>query len=290
MKQEKTYTYPPLVAVDSTFNVHGGSALHLSIQSDLEGLCLCVLDLDRRQYVAFKSMPYERPVVDYNDMQSALSSLLGADPLFNVGYCSVSCMYASRHATVIPMSMFDSNLLKSFLELNDTINELDEVHSHPIPQLDAVAAFAVPSPLAATLLKKYGKVKFYHQCVPMLSFLQRHAGKCNPDGLLAVNLNRGFADIALYVHGALRIYNSFALQSPENLAYFMLAVTCRHGVSEKKTSVLFSGDVEPYIKVIPPFFHELVLDEPRTQMSVARELSDVANHRFSHLFSLYECA
>ncbi|MDR1022389.1 MAG: DUF3822 family protein [Prevotellaceae bacterium] len=283
--------HTPFAAIDSTFDVHSSSAaLHLSIQSDLGGLCFCVLDLDKRRYVAFKSIPYEQPITDYNDMQPTLSALLDSDPLLNASYRSVSYIYTSRHATAIPTAMFDSNLLKSFLEINDFINELDEVHSCPIPQLDAVAAFAVPSPFATTLLKKYGEVKFYHQCVPMLTFLQEHAGEHNPKSLLAININHGFVDTALYIRGALKIYNTFALQSPEDLAYFMLAITSQHKVETRQTSVLFSGNVEPYVKVIPPFFQVLMLDEPHTQMSFARALSDVVNHRFSHLFSLYECA
>jgi hypothetical protein len=246
--------------------------------------------LTTRKYVAFKSIPYAQAVVDYNDMQPALSTLLNAEPLLNAAYRSVSYMYASRLAAAIPMAMFDRSLLKSFLELTGCINDLDEVHSSPIPQLNAVAAFAVPSPMASTILKKYGSVKFYHQCVPMLTFLQRYASERCPESLLAVNINRDFADIALYVHGALRIYNTFALQSPEDLVYFMLAIIHQHKLAEKETSVLFSGNVEPYAKAIPSSFQTLMLDEPHTQMGFARELSGVANHRFTHLFSLYECA
>jgi hypothetical protein len=284
--------HTPFVAIDSTFSAHSSrsAALHLSIQSDLSGLCFCVLDLDRRRYVAFKSIPYERTVTDYNDMQPALSALLNSDPLLNATYRSVSYIYTSRHAAAIPTAMFDRNLLKSFLEINDSVNELDEVHSQPIPQLDAVAAFALPSPFAATLLKKYGKVKFYHQCVPMLTSLQEHAGAHNPESLLAININHGFVDIALYVRGALKIYNTFALQSPEDLAYFMLAITCQHEVATGQTSAIFSGNVEPYVKIIPPLFQALMLDEPRTRMTFASALSGVTNHQFTHLFSLYECA
>jgi hypothetical protein len=283
--------YMTFTATDSTFGAQkNSSTLHLSIQSDLNGLCFCVLDLSRRKYVAFKSMPYAQPIVDYNDMQPALSALLNEEPLLGIGYSSVSYMYASRNATLIPSAMLDCSLLKSFLEFNNPINDLDEVHSVAIPQLDAAAVFAVPSPFAATLLGKYGKVKFYHQCVPMLRQLQECVNAHSTETMFAVNISGDFADIALYVGGTLKIYNTFTLQAPEDLSYFILAIARRHQVVEKKTSVLLSGNVEPYVKGIPPFFYTLALDEPRTQMGFARELSDVANHRFSHLFSLYECA
>ncbi|MDR0687680.1 MAG: hypothetical protein LBF55_03210, partial [Prevotellaceae bacterium] len=73
--------YTPLVATDSTFSAHSSDALHLSIQGDLEELCFCTLNLTTRKYVAFKSIPYAQAVVDYNDMQPALSTLLNAEPL-----------------------------------------------------------------------------------------------------------------------------------------------------------------------------------------------------------------
>jgi hypothetical protein len=283
--------YMPFTATDSAFDEQkNGNALHLSIQSDLGGLCFCTLDLDRRRYVAFKSMPYAQPIVDYNDMQPALSRLLDGDTLLSADYSSVSYIYASRSATIIPKYMLDGSLLKSFLEFNNPINDLDEVHSAVIPQMDAAVAFTVPSPFAATLIGKYGKVKFYHQSIPMLKRLLEYVDSNGKENLLAVNIGREFADMALYAGGELKIYNTFAMQTAEDLSYFMLAITRRHQVSERKTSVLLSGNVEPYVKEIPSFFRVLVLDEPHTRMGFARELKDVANHRFSHLFSLYECA
>ncbi|MDR3366347.1 MAG: DUF3822 family protein [Prevotellaceae bacterium] len=282
--------YTPLVATDSAFDAENSGALHLSIQSDLSGLCFCVLDLERRTYVAFKSIPYAAPIVDYNDMQPALSELLAGEQLLAARFSSVSYLYASRHATIIPSAMLDGNLLKSFLELNNPINDLDEVHSSHIPQLNAAVAFAVPSPFAATLLEKYGSVKFYHQSVPMLKYLQEHVSMYSSENLFAVNISCGFADVALYAGGTLKIYNTFTLHAPEDLAYFMLAIARRQQISEKKTSVLLSGDIEPYIQDFPSLFHSLIPAIPHTQMSFACELSDVAGYRFSHLFSLYECA
>jgi hypothetical protein len=286
----KKYMYTPLAATDSAFDAQSSGNLHLSIQSNLSGLCFCVLDLERRTYVAFKSMPYATPIVDYNDMQPALSELLDGEPLLGADFSSVSYLYASRHATIIPSAMLDGSLLKSFLELNNPINDLDEVHCNHIPQLDAAVAFTVPSPFAATLLEKYGSVKFYHQCVPMLKHLQEHVSMYNAEDMFAVNISCGFADVALYAGGTLQIYNTFTLHAPEDLAYFMLAIARRQQISEKHTSVLLSGDIEPYIKDFPPLFHSLIPAAPHTQMSFAYELSAVAGYRFTHLFSLYECA
>jgi hypothetical protein len=281
--------YMPFVATDSAFDAQRSGALHLSIQSDLSGLCFCVLDLDSRRYVAFKSIPYAQPIVDYNDMQPALGRLLDSEPLLNAGFGSVSYLYASRHATLIPDALLERDLLKSFLELNNPLNELDEVHSCFLPQLNAAVAFAVPSPFAAALLEKYGSVKFYHQSVPMLKRLQEYVSVYKLENLFAVNINNGFADIALHAYGTLQIYNTFTLHAPEDLAYFMLAIARRQCIPESKTSVLLSGDIEEYIKNFPSMFRTLIPAMPRTQMSIAYELSTIAGYRFTHLFSLYEC-
>jgi hypothetical protein len=282
--------YMPFAATDSAFDAQSGGNLHLSIQSDLSGLCFCVLDLDKSKYVAFRSAPYAKPIVDYNDVKPALGALLDSDPLLSAPFSSVSCLYVSRHATVIPEAMFDGSLLKLFLEFNNPINELDEVHGSRTPLPDVAVAFAIPSPLAATLLEKYRRVKFYHQCVPMLKHLKEHAEMYNAETLFAVTIHGDFADVALYAGGALKIYNTFTLHAPEDLIYFMLAIAHRQQIPEKKTSVLLSGDVEPYVKEFAPLFHALIPAMPHTQMSFAYELSDVAGYRFTHLFSLYECA
>jgi len=275
---------------DSSINTVSKNAYHLSIQSDLNGFCFCVLDLDRRQYVALRAQAYHPAVTDYNDLQKALEHMLISEPLLNINFSSVSCMYVSRSATLIPNVLVDKMLLKSFLEFNAPLNELDEVHSCPIQSLDAEAIFAIPSPLAAKLSGKYKSVKFYHQCVPMLSLLTELSKHDEHSGLLAVNINNGFADIALYARGGLKIYNTFELIAPADLVYFMLAVARQHKVNEKKMEVFLSGNIGAYVGEVAAFFPALVQVKPRPQLPLASGLKAMADHRFTHLFSLYECA
>ncbi|MDR2937313.1 MAG: DUF3822 family protein [Prevotellaceae bacterium] len=272
----------PFTVSSSTLGT--SSSYHLSIQSNLNGLCFCVLDLETMQYVALQQLPFHSAVLDYNDLQHALHRTLSSEPLLNLCFASVACMYTSRSATLIPNILNDKKLLKHFLEFNAPLNELDEVHHRPILSLDAEAVFAIPSPLAAKFSSKYKNVKFFHQCVPMLSQLPKHGE------LLAVNINSGFADIALYARGELKIYNTFALQAPSDLAYFMLAIARQHKVNEKKTGVLLSGNIGGYVGEVAKLFPELIQAKPHTTPSIAPELEVVADHRFTHLFSLYECA
>ena len=275
---------------DSSLNAAGENAYHLSIQSDLNGLCFCVLNLDRKRYVALHAQPFHPPVVDYNDLQKVLERKLGSEPLLNLSFRSVSCMYTSRSVTLIPNVLADKVLLKSFLEFNAPLNELDEVHSCPLPALGAEAVFAVPSPLAAKLTGKYKNVKFYHQCVPMLSLLPEVFKHDEQGELLSVNVNSGFADIALYARGGLKIYNTFELQTPADLVYFMLAVARQHKVNEKKAEVLLTGNISAYADEVAAYFPALVQVKPYTQLPLAASVQAAADHRFTHLFSLYECA
>jgi len=277
-------------AVSSTLNTNSGSAYHLSIQSDLSGLCFCVLNLDCMQYVALQALPFSTAVVDYNDLQQALERTLSAEPLLNLRFSSVSCMYTSRSAALIPNVLADKTLIKGFLEFNAPLNELDEVHTCPLPSLDASAIFAVPSPLAAKLTGKYKSVRFYHQCAPLLLLLPQQAKQGRHNELLTVNINSGFADIALYARGGLKIYNSFELQNPTDLVYFLHAIAHQHKVNEKTAGLLLSGNTGRYMDEVAPFFPLLMPARPHTQLSFAPELKAVADHRFTHLFSLYECA
>lgn len=276
------------VAANSLSNTGGN--YHLSIQSDLNGLCFCILDLDSKQYVALQSLPFLSAVLDYNDLQLALERTLSAEPLLNLNFSSVSCIYTSRSATLIPNILADKSLLKRLLEFNIALNELDEVHSSLIDPLDAEAVFAVPSPLAAKLSRKYGKVKFYHQCVPMLSRLPEQAKKGRHNELFAININNGFADIALYARGGLKIYNTFELQASADLVYFVLSIARQHKVNEKKAGVLLSGNIGTFVNDVATFFPTLIQAKPHSKIAIAPEIAAFADHRFTHLFSLYECA
>ncbi|MDR3296626.1 MAG: DUF3822 family protein [Prevotellaceae bacterium] len=277
----------PITVVDGAFDALS-ARLHLSVQGDLHKLCYCLLDLDRRRYVALRVVPYPIDIVDYNDLHKAVQLLLAREALLNVPLQSVSCCYVSRSATLLPNELYDAVSLKQLLEFCAPLNELDELHSGAIVAENAQAIFAIPSPLADLLARKYsGNVQFFHQCLPLLNAVPAQHGD---NELLAVSIHHDFADIAFFAQQQLKLYNTFALQSPHDLLYFLLAIARQHNLNADTVSVVLAGDVGGYAPTLVEFFPILIQAKPHTTMDFAEALKPYADHRFACLFSLYQCA
>jgi hypothetical protein len=276
-------------AIEDSFDISKTDRYHLSIQSNLDGLCFCILDLDNNTYVALKKQKYNIPIVDYNDLQKAVATLIEQEPLLQNQYKSSICMHNTRRVTLIPRVFAEKHLLKSFLEFTCPLNELDEIHTQPIKVINAEAIYAIPSPIACKLHEKLPNIRFCHQSAPMINLLEEQVNQQNVSELFLVNINDGFADIALYARGGLKIYNTFEINAPSDLIFFLLYMARQHKVNEKKVTILLSGNIGTYVKELAEVFPHLSQARASEKFSYAKALYEYADHRFANLFALYQC-
>ncbi|MGL4364496.1 MAG: DUF3822 family protein [Bacteroidales bacterium] len=264
--------------------------IHLSIQSNLNGLCFCLLNPETKEYFAFQKTLYQPVVVDYNDLQIAIDALLQKDTLLNLQFESVSCLFISRHSVLIPTGFSEPIQFKFFLEQNTLIHELDEIHYSSLSSHGIDTVFAIPNPLAAKLIGKYNKVRFYHQIVPLLDISYRYLEEGHKT-VLTVNIHQEFADIILIQNGKLMIYNTFEINSSNDLLYFLLAISKKYDLNKMLLKLLIFNDTKVDLGNIPFLFPSLQIIQSTSfdYYDFSPNLHKHLTSEFSLLFSLYQC-
>ena len=143
------------------------SRYRLSIQACLSGFSFAILDeaaaLCRRLHCHTFSNPHDQDDV-YTEMVMWCQRHLD----LKYHYASAQCVYCSPSFSLVPESLFSPDKAAAILRSIHTINDLDEIHYHPLPQLGAICVFAIPNSITAPLLKSQPATQFYSIAVPLV--------------------------------------------------------------------------------------------------------------------------
>ncbi|MGL4909451.1 MAG: DUF3822 family protein [Bacteroidales bacterium] len=263
--------------------------IHLSIQSNLSGLCFCLLNTETKEYFALQTCAYSPVVVDYNDLQKAVDSLLQNEELLNLPIEDVSCLFPSRCSSLIPTGFSEPAQFKFFLEQNTLIHELDEIHYLSIPSIEVDAVFTIPNPLAAKLSGKYRRLKFYHQIAPLLNISYQYVEQ-GYNTVLALNTYEDFVDILLIQEGQLLMYNTFEVDLSEDLIRCLLSLSHQYKLNNLLVKLLVINDAKKNLGNIPFLFPNLkILFPDPIGYSFSPYLQKHIVDQYSLLFSLYQC-
>ncbi|GHT75005.1 hypothetical protein FACS189456_6790 [Bacteroidia bacterium] len=218
-----------------------------------EGLSYCIFDTQLNVYVALKHIPYPSPIKDYSDLNKAIDKVIKAELILQLPYKKVRCIYPTQCCTLIPQEWAQPEQFKSQLEINHSLNDLDEIHSFPVKEIDANCVFAVPGPLSAKLCEKMGQVTYIHQSIPLIhnvtQWQMEHSGI-----FFAVNIHSQFIDIALCTQETIKLYNTFSANSAQDLVYFLMLIAQEYKLERQQINVVVSGRIDDYTEELQNFF------------------------------------
>ncbi|GHU93604.1 hypothetical protein FACS1894156_0670 [Bacteroidia bacterium] len=254
----------------------------------MEEFSFCIFDAQQQKYVALKSLPYAKSVQDYNDLNKGVAAIIAEEPLLQLPYKEVLCMYPNRCCTLVPSKWAPPPLFKQQLELNHVLSDLDEINVCPIPSIDAECLFAVPGPLSAKLFEKLGRVTYVHQSALLVQNLMQWKDVCTSSALFAVNIGQDYADIALCAQGQCKLYNTFTIRSANDLVYFLMLIAQQYKIENGQSSLLLSGNVDAYMPTLSQFFADILHTKLSPEYYVD-ELHKCLHPRFDLLFSLVQC-
>jgi len=194
----------------------------LSMQVSQHGLTYCINSRVSKSIMAFRTYKFSE-VILLDDLLKQTEHILQRDPLLKLPFTKSRCLYVSRKSTIIPDEFFEPELLKKYIEFNQPIDDLDELHFHNIFRIKSKLVFAVPTYLAAQITKKFKNVEFSNQSGPLINLLGGVSIKTDNFQVI-INLNKEFFDIIVYRQGKLTLCNNYLYTNSNDLLYFVLFV------------------------------------------------------------------
>ncbi len=278
-----------LAFLDETLDLNLTKTYHISIQASLNGFSFCILDSIQSKYVALKYYPLKVnfPIEDW---VKEIEGILEKDEFLSKEYKSCSFIQISTKATLIPSPLFDLSKLKLYLDFNNPIDDLDEIHYNKLKRTDAYNIFTINNYLATSLIRKFPAIKFYHQATPFIE--HSLSGQNKTDERVYVNINNGFFDIAVIKNNKIILYNTFLFKSENDLLYYILYVYENLRLNTNKNELIISGFLardSNYYDSIKNYIKNIRLDKTSDQFTYSYTFNSIETHQFLNLLNVYKC-
>ena len=230
---------PELNHVDPDLKKYSDS-LQLSIQVNLNGFSFCIYPDEGSKILAFRHYNFAQSEMQ-EDLLYNTREILNKDELLRFFFKNVDVIYTGRKSTLVPDEFFKSENLKSILEFNQPIDELDEIHFNSIQGCKSQLVFAIPNYFTSLVLDKFPGAVFLNQATPLLNYALSDREGSGKERVI-VQLNKDFFDLIIMREGKLKLYNTFLYVSSTDLVYFILYACKQITINLKKTPLYFLGE------------------------------------------------
>ncbi|MBN1989169.1 MAG: DUF3822 family protein [Bacteroidales bacterium] len=273
---------------DETFDQNRTESYSLSIQACLNGFYFSVRDLVRDYFIVLVGMPFEIPLTENSEWNSAIDEMITKYPWLRNPFKKVSLTFESPLFTVIPTPHFEADKAKSLLELTNDIPPLYEVRSNDVEKFNATVVFALPCSLVKKLIDIHSSLQVTSYNAPGLHQL---AEKVSEDKNIAyICLAEKFAAFSIVCNAELIHSGAFPIVSTEETIYHILNGLKQLSVDTQNTDVVLCGksdEEEQLESLLGRFVQKTQKDSPEgTHFSyiLSRQRS-----RFANLFNLSLC-
>jgi len=130
----------------------------LSIQISLNGFSYCVCTANDKNVIAFRSYQYNNAIL-FEDVLSQTEAIIEQDSLLSMPFTKTRLLYISRKSTLVPDEYFDPDLIKRYIDFNQPIDDLDELHFNNIYRIKSNLVFAIPTYLATFITDKFKNIE-----------------------------------------------------------------------------------------------------------------------------------
>jgi len=275
--------------LDESLNKLDTPFYHLSIQANLNGLSFSILDTKTLKYLALRHIPLgsEIPVHKYPDH---LIKAIGEDDQLQGDFKDVFCIWENSKTTLLPSALYNKDNLKTYFEFNQVLDDLDELHTDYLKQLDAYLIYPMHHEIANTLIKFYPRTKFFNQATPFIEYCLKVNN--DPGKRVYANFQENFFDVVVFEGSSLLLHNSFNYRNEKDIIYFVLHVYDKLGLDTKETGIVLSGQVnkEPgTTETIRKCVKSVQMASPDDQFQYSRAFEKIPDYQFINLFNLYSC-
>jgi hypothetical protein len=214
--------------------------LKISIQACLNGFSFCIYASEHEKILAFRHYNFTQSEFQ-EDFLNSTSEILFKDELLRLSYSKVSVIFTGKKSTLVPEEFFKVENLKSILEFNQPIDELDEIYYNSVPGCQSKLVFTIPSYFTSQIIDKFPQAVFFNQATPLLNSVLADKEKSQTDHVI-VQMNKDFFDLIITQEGKLKLYNTFLYVNATDLVYFLLYASKQIKIDIKKSKLYFLGE------------------------------------------------
>ena len=275
--------------VDETLDLNRAHAYRLSIQVSLDGFSFSILDQVREKFVLLKHHDLsDLPLPE--EKGEKLDKIMSEDPYLKPSYQKTMAMVATGKSTLIPAAYFQEKDLKQYLEFNHDMDELEEIHYNYLDGLGAYTIFTLPNPLSNAMIRHLGRIHYYHQGLPFITWHIDNAPASRKRAALSIYEN--FADIGVFSKNKLHFYNTFRWSAGEDLLYYVLYVFKQLNLDVSSNEIYISGNAKSRKELrnlLERYIKRIHFQAPPERFTYSYTFKKESAQHFTNLFRLSLC-
>ncbi len=214
----------------------------LSIQVSLDGLSFCVLDTIANTLSLSHAHTFDDPVNPF-DLHRELRQQLRDHGVLDYSFSEVIAIHRNALFSLVPQPLFDPEHLANYLKFNAKILATDHLDYDMVQGLDTANVYVPFANVNNYLYDLFGEFEFKHSGTVLLETLVKLPSS-RQGTLCYVHLAESQMDLALFSNRKLIFYNSFQIQGPEDVLYFLLFSLEQLEVDADSLKLRLLGEIE----------------------------------------------
>jgi len=171
-------------------------------------------------------------------------------------------------STLVPKSLFDKKLCLEYLKYNVRLIKNDSASFDNIEEIDGVNVYLPYTNVNNYLFDNFGAFNYFHYSTLFIKEGVKYSQKVKNSANL--NFRENCFDIVIFKNKKLMFYNSFDIQTKEDVLYFILSTFQENKLKLEKTHFLLSGKIEENDDVfvfLKSFHHKISISKQEILIS-----------------------
>ena len=274
--------------IDETFDLTRSLEYHLSIQIGLDGFSFCIQDILRKKFIVLQHIPLIVGKLQF--LSKKLEAIFDQQEKLSVSYQSISVIYSTNKATLLPKAFAGSELVTKIAELTNDINRNEEIAVNDLAGFNQQLIFSYPKELITLLNHKFTRFNFLHKSVPLLaSAVDQRDEKKNT---LLINFEKQYVRMIAIKDMQITLYNSFYFKNESDFLYYTLNICHTLQIDPERDELLVGGyvaDDSGYIRQLKKYVSNIYFLKPSTGFNYNNTFDKVQKHQFVSLLNSFQC-
>jgi hypothetical protein len=188
----------------------------LLIESEIDQLSYAILDKKANQCVGLSVFPIDRV-----NKREKVKALLSSDKVLSYPFSSRSILMANRECVFIPEEIYKEEELALYVSASFADTFEGQYFSKRLPELHNYLVFKVPNWLLTDFNNYLSGATISHSTAYLAEAVYRMSTR-QTELTVHAHFKKAFFELFIFDHGKMLFYNSFAYQTSEDIAYFIM--------------------------------------------------------------------
>lgn len=276
--------------IDKTFDNTQTNNYHLSVQISPDGFYYSILDIPKGKYIVLTGYNFflKRPRLLLKHVREIIEN----DEVVRLDFKSVEVLYSTRLFTLIPKAFYSNGSSEEFLWFNNVHEKGFVIKRNLFQRAEIWCVYDIPQNLLEYIETIFPKVIIRHNLFPLIEFVLKSNLNYPNRQQFHLNFFRDYFEIVIVNGSKLLHCNIFNYKTERDILYYVLFVFDQLKLSPEITDLIIHGhlpQVSPVYHLLKKYIRNTAFAKLDSTFQYSYTFSQIPDHYFSSLLSLYKC-